>query len=279
MSLGSRFFRRDCATSFKSNPQPQKSLDFSLSPKEHLRNPSPARSPQPPPSPPCSPESWPIRSEKGIQDLHHLEGQYPDQGLELGPGHWKDTGLGLDQGRDCSRDDSLNPGNTLFVTGLSSRVTDRDLEEHFSKEGKVSSVFLVVEPRSRVSRGFAFVTMSCLEDADRCVKHLDRSVLEGRTITVEKSRRKRPRTPTPGHYLGVAKPRESDYRGSRYRGGGYGRDDYDYRRSPRRSPYRGTRGYSPRRSPYASRSRRDRSSSYSPYGSPDRGSSRRGYAR
>lgn len=35
-------------------------------------------------------------------------------------------------------DEVVNPGNTLFVTGLSSRVTERDLEDHFSREGKVS---------------------------------------------------------------------------------------------------------------------------------------------
>ncbi|KAK9748527.1 hypothetical protein RND81_02G064300 [Saponaria officinalis] len=167
------------------------------------------------------------------------------------------------------REDISNPGNTLFVTGLSARVTERDLKEHFNKEGKVSSVFLVVEPRTRISRGFAFVTMDTLEDADRCIKYLNQSVLEGRYITVEKSKRKRPRTPTPGHYLGLAKPRDTGYRG-RYRGG-HGRDDYVHRRSPRRSPYRGGRGYSPRRSPYAERSRRYRSRSYSPYGSPRRG--------
>lgn len=45
---------------------------------------------------------------------------------------------------------------------------------------------LVVEPRTRVSRGFAFVTMDTLEDAERCVKYLNQSVLEGRYITVEK---------------------------------------------------------------------------------------------
>lgn len=35
------------------------------------------------------------------------------------------------------RVESSNPGNTLYVTGLSTRVTERDLEKHFSKEGKV----------------------------------------------------------------------------------------------------------------------------------------------
>ncbi|KAM0942326.1 putative RNA recognition motif domain, nucleotide-binding alpha-beta plait domain superfamily [Dioscorea sansibarensis] len=189
------------------------------------------------------------------------------------------------------RSDAANPGNTLYVTGLSTRVTERDLEDHFSKEGKVVDCRLVVEPRTRISRGFAFVTMDAVEDAERCIKYLNQSVLEGRYITVEKSRRKRPRTPTPGNYLGMKSTRDNSYR-SRYRGG-YGRDDYGgggggggggYRRSPRRSPYHGGREYSPRRSPYGGgRSRRERSRSlpYSPYGSPDRGYGRRSnvYAR
>jgi transformer-2 protein len=45
---------------------------------------------------------------------------------------------------------------------------------------------VVLEPHTRVSRGFAFVTMDTVEDADRCIKHLDNSEMEGRTITVEK---------------------------------------------------------------------------------------------
>lgn len=187
------------------------------------------------------------------------------------------------RGRNRDRDEVINTGNTLYITGLSSRVTERDLEEHFSKEGKVAECRLIVEPRTRISRGFAFLTMENIEDADRCIKYLNQSILEGRYITVEKSRRKRPRTPTPGHYLGLKNSRESSYRydrdrGSRYRGGGgYGRDDYrgDYRRSPRRSPYRGGRDYSPHHSPYGSRRDRSRSLPYSPYGSPDRG----GYGR
>ncbi|VVA99422.1 unnamed protein product [Arabis nemorensis] len=136
--------------------------------------------------------------------------------------------------RSRGRTETKNPGNTLYVTSLSTRVTERELEGHFSKEGKVASCFLVVEPRTRVSRGFAFVTMDSYEDADRCIKYLNQSVLEGRYITVERSRRKRPRTPTPG--------------------------------SPRQSPLRGRHDYSP---PHrGEKSRRDRS--YSLYESPDR---------
>ncbi|KDP43705.1 hypothetical protein JCGZ_22332 [Jatropha curcas] len=175
---------------------------------------------------------------------------------------------GRSRSRSRGRPDAINPGNTLYVTGLSTRVTERDLEEHFSKEGKVASCFLVVEPRTRISRGFAFVTMDNVEAANRCVKHLNQSVLEGRYITVEKSRRKRARTPTPGHYLGLKSNRDYGYRGDRGRYRDRGRDEY--RRSPRRSPYRGGHDYSPRHSPYAGRSRRDRSRS--PYSPPYHGS-------
>lgn len=38
-----------------------------------------------------------------------------------------------------SRDsvDAVNPGNNLYVTGLSTRVTSSELEDFFNKEGKV----------------------------------------------------------------------------------------------------------------------------------------------
>ncbi len=36
-----------------------------------------------------------------------------------------------------SREEALNPGNNLYVTGLSTRVTEKDLEDLFSREGKV----------------------------------------------------------------------------------------------------------------------------------------------
>ncbi|KAF7135227.1 hypothetical protein RHSIM_Rhsim08G0030000 [Rhododendron simsii] len=83
--------------------------------------------------------------------------------------------------------DVVNPGNTLYVTGLSTRVTERDLEDHFSKEGKIASCFLVVEPRTRASRGFAFISMDTPDDAERCIKRLHQSVLDGRCITVERA--------------------------------------------------------------------------------------------
>jgi RNA recognition motif-containing protein len=44
--------------------------------------------------------------------------------------------------------DVENPGNNLYVTGLASRVTDRDLEKHFSAEGEVTFMDIFVEGNS-----------------------------------------------------------------------------------------------------------------------------------
>ncbi|CAI0540504.1 unnamed protein product [Linum tenue] len=79
----------------------------------------------------------------------------------------------LSRSRSRSRSPSVeNPGNNLYVTGLSPRITKRDLEKHFSTEGKVTDVHLVVDPWTRDSRGFGFITMSTVEEAERCLKYL-----------------------------------------------------------------------------------------------------------
>lgn len=50
-------------------------------------------------------------------------------------------GLCLRKVSCCSRsresEDASNPGNNLYVTGLSTRVTASDVEKFFSREGKV----------------------------------------------------------------------------------------------------------------------------------------------
>uniref|UniRef100_A0A0E0KBN9 RRM domain-containing protein n=1 Tax=Oryza punctata TaxID=4537 RepID=A0A0E0KBN9_ORYPU len=167
--------------------------------------------------------------------------------------------------RSVDSSDVENPGNNLYVTGLSARVTDRDLEKHFSAEGEVVDASIVLDPWTRESRGFGFVTMATVKEADRCIKYLDHSVLEGRVITVEKAKRRRGRTPTPGRYLGTKSSRARRYSSS------YSpveRDRYRSRHSLERersySPY-GRRPYSPynRRRSYSPYERRR---SYSPYG-------------
>eukprot|EP00245_Coleochaete_scutata_P005063 TRINITY_DN18331_c0_g1_i3.p1 TRINITY_DN18331_c0_g1~~TRINITY_DN18331_c0_g1_i3.p1 ORF type:complete len:144 (+),score=17.92 TRINITY_DN18331_c0_g1_i3:154-585(+) len=89
--------------------------------------------------------------------------------------------------RSSTDGSSLNPGNNLYVTGLSTRVTEKQLEHHFSKEGKVIECRLVVDPRTKESRGFGFVMFEYADDAERALKYLNKSTLEGRIISIEKS--------------------------------------------------------------------------------------------
>ncbi|KAK6130081.1 hypothetical protein DH2020_036208 [Rehmannia glutinosa] len=136
--------------------------------------------------------------------------------------------------RSRSRDseDASNPGNNLYVTGLSSRVTE--------------SMLCMLYPHTKESRGFAFVTMDTNEGAERCIKYLNRSVLEGRLITVQKAKRSRGRTPTPGKYQGPTDRRGNDRNMRR------SRSHSPRRRYDRKFDHRdGRRGRSP--SPYGRR--------------------------
>jgi RNA recognition motif-containing protein len=61
------------------------------------------------------------------------------------------------------------------------------------------------DPHSGESRGFGFVKMVTSEMADAAMEGLRGEVIEGRTLNIEKARRVRPRTPTPGKYFGPPK--------------------------------------------------------------------------
>lgn len=61
------------------------------------------------------------------------------------------------------------------------------------------------DPHSGDSRGFGFVKMVAPEQADAAREALQGQVHEGRTLSIEKARRGRPRTPTPGKYYGPPK--------------------------------------------------------------------------
>jgi len=149
-------------------------------------------------------------------------------------------------GRDSER--GQNPGNNLHVSGLSHKVDTRDLEASFAKVGRVKKASVMYDPHTRESRGFGFVTMETGEEADAAIAALNGTELMGKIMTVDKARRGRARTPTPGRYYGPPKrneherpydPRPYDSRYSR---------DYDDRRNNGRGggrydEHRGGRDY------------------------------------
>ena len=195
--------------------------------------------------------------------------------------------------RGAPQDDgAINPGSNLFVTGIHPRLSEQEVTRLFEKYGDVEKCQIMLDPHTKESRGFGFVKMVTAEQADAAKEGLQGEVIEGRTLSIEKARRSRPRTPTPGKYFGppkrgkylltpcftqLTKTSEDDARGPPP--GRYG-DRYDDRRGGygggRRDDYRGERRYDDRRG-YGGRDRDD----YAPrgvdrYARDDRYSSRGG---
>ncbi|XP_063128850.1 heterogeneous nuclear ribonucleoprotein A3-like [Rattus norvegicus] len=54
----------------------------------------------------------------------------------------------------------------LFIGGLSFETTDDSLREHFEKRGTLTDCVVMRDPQTKHSRGFGFVTSSCVEEVD-----------------------------------------------------------------------------------------------------------------
>ncbi|KAF8916644.1 hypothetical protein CPB85DRAFT_1431964 [Mucidula mucida] len=94
---------------------------------------------------------------------------------------------GVGRGERRDRDDgNQNPGNNLHVSGLARKVDMRDLEEAFSKVGRVQKASIMYDPHTRESRGFGFVTMESPEEAEAAIAALNGTDFMGRTLVIEK---------------------------------------------------------------------------------------------
>ena len=98
----------------------------------------------------------------------------------------------------------------LFVGNLSFNTTENDLQDAFAAHGTVVEANLMVDRMSGRSRGFAFVTMSTPEEAQKAIEAMNGASIGGRNLTVNVARPKEERPPGGG----------GGGRGGR--GGGYG---------------------------------------------------------
>ncbi|GKT48850.1 putative RNA-binding protein [Colletotrichum spaethianum] len=119
-------------------------------------------------------------------------------------------------------DGAINPGSNLFVTGIHPRLTEQEVTRMFEKYGDVEKCQIMRDPHTKESRGFGFVKMVTSDQADAAKEGLQGEQIEGRTLSIEKARRARPRTPTPGKYFGPPKRGNGgrEDRGDRYARGG-----------------------------------------------------------
>ncbi|KAL5419628.1 hypothetical protein PMIN06_006931 [Paraphaeosphaeria minitans] len=135
-------------------------------------------------------------------------------------------------------DHSRNPGSNLFVTGIHPSLTEEEVTRLFEKYGEVEKCNIMRDPHTKESRGFGFVKMVTSDQADAAKEGLQGEVHQGRTLSIEKARRARPRTPTPGKYYG---PPKREFGGS---GGGRGGRGGPPRYGDRYDDRRGGGGYS-----------------------------------
>jgi RNA recognition motif-containing protein len=101
--------------------------------------------------------------------------------------------------------------NKLFVGNLSFNTTENDLQDAFAAHGTVVEANLMMDRTTNKPRGFAFVTMSNEQEAQKAIEALNGSQMDGRTLTVNVARAREER---PGGGGGG---------GRRYGGGGGGR--------------------------------------------------------
>jgi RNA recognition motif-containing protein len=113
----------------------------------------------------------------------------------------------------------------LFVGNLSFNTTENDLHEAFAAHGQVLEANLMMDRMTGRSRGFAFVTYSTPEEAQKAISAMNGAQLDGRALTVNIARPKEERPPGGGGGGRDRGPRR-DYGGGSGGGSGGRRERY-----------------------------------------------------
>jgi RNA recognition motif-containing protein len=76
----------------------------------------------------------------------------------------------------------------LFVGNLPYSVNDDQLKSLFDQAGVVESVSVITDKYSGRSKGFGFVEMSSMEEAQKAIDTLNGYEMEGRKLNVSEAR-------------------------------------------------------------------------------------------
>ncbi|MCJ7807650.1 MAG: RNA-binding protein [Dehalococcoidia bacterium] len=72
----------------------------------------------------------------------------------------------------------------IYVGNLAKSTTEDEITALFAQEGEVTSVELIKDRNSGLSKGFAFVTMTSQESADKAISKYNAYSLAGNEIKV-----------------------------------------------------------------------------------------------
>ena len=83
--------------------------------------------------------------------------------------------------------------NKLYVGNLSYEIDDAKLGEIFAAVGEVTEAKVITDKATGRSKGFGFVTMKDDETAEKAIKELNETEVDGRKIQVNVARPMRER--------------------------------------------------------------------------------------
>lgn len=72
----------------------------------------------------------------------------------------------------------------LYIGNMSQETTEEDLRAMFSEAGTVEAIEVVIDRKSGRPRGFAFVTMTSQEEAEKAIELFNAKEVNGQTLKV-----------------------------------------------------------------------------------------------
>lgn len=82
----------------------------------------------------------------------------------------------------------------MYVSNLSFHTNEEALKALFSQFGNVTSAKVITDRDSGQSRGFGFVEMDVVAEAQAAMKSLNNKEIEGRAMSVSVAKERVPRT-------------------------------------------------------------------------------------
>ena len=77
----------------------------------------------------------------------------------------------------------------IYIANLHFSVSEEELKQLFSQYGTVESVNLILDKKSKKSKGFAFVEMTNNEEAQEAITRIQGKEIRGRNTKVSEAKR------------------------------------------------------------------------------------------
>ncbi|MCL4393188.1 RNA-binding protein [Patescibacteria group bacterium] len=82
----------------------------------------------------------------------------------------------------------------LFIGGLPYALTRDELKDLFSQAGEVESATVIFDKITSKSKGYGFVEMATMEDAEKAIEMFNNKEVQGKTIVVNEARPRKERS-------------------------------------------------------------------------------------